>query len=126
MNEISVYIKTVVVILLLKPALNALMPGKQMTKYISFVTGLIIITLLVLPFSKTDFSEIADISAGYGSIEYKNTGKEMLKDTVEKQLKEKFNAEYVEVQLDGDYNILSIKSDKQKIINRTGLYILFS
>lgn len=116
MNEISVYIKTVVVILLLKPALNALMPGKQMTKYISFVTGLIIITLLVLPFSKTDFSEIADISAGYGSIEYKNTGKEMLKDTVEKQLKEKFNAEYVEVQLDGDYNILSIKSDKQKII----------
>lgn len=116
MNEISVYIKTVVVILLLKPALNALMPGKQMTKYISFVTGLIIITLLVLPFSKNDFSEIADISAGYGSIEYKNTGKEMLKDTVEKQLKEKFNAEYVEVQLDGDYNILSIKSDKQKII----------
>lgn len=116
MNEISVYIKTVVVILLLKPALNALMPGKQMTKYISFVTGLIIITLLVLPFSKTDFSEISDISAGYGSGEYKNMGKEMLKDTVEKQLKEKFNAEYVEVQLDGDYNILSIKSDKQKII----------
>lgn len=116
MNEISVYIKTVVVILLLKPALNALMPGKQMTKYISFVTGLIIITLLVLPFSRTDFSEISDISAGYDCIEYKNTGKEMLKDIVEKQLKEKFDAEYVEVQLDGDYNILSIKSDKQKII----------
>lgn len=116
MNEISAYIGTVIVIMLLRPVINGILPGKSMSKYINYVTGLIIITLLLLPFAKIDFSNIYEFDYRQQTADYENIEKDMIKNSVQSQLKKKFNAEYVEIEMDDKFNILSVNSDKKKMI----------
>ena len=87
-----------------------------MSKYINYVTGLIIITLLLLPFTKTDFAKLYDFDISQQTANYENIEKYMIKNSVQSQLKKKFNAEYVEIEMDDKFNILSVNSDKKKMI----------
>lgn len=116
MNELSMYIKTIITIILIKPIIKCLLPGEKMSKYINFVLGIMIISMMIMPFSHKTTYEIADYSHDFEKMNYEEVNRISVEKEIERNLNEKFNVNDVDVTLDGDMNILSITSQKQNEI----------
>ncbi len=116
MSELTIYIKTVIAIILLKPLVLSVLPDAKNGKYINFVLGIMIITLLILPFKKVDLKDDIDYSFNAGNIEYKDINSAAVEKEIERKLNEKFNTDDVDVTIDESLNIKSITSQKKEEI----------
>ncbi|MBO7209185.1 MAG: stage III sporulation protein AF [Clostridia bacterium] len=113
------FIKTVIVIILIKPLINIILPDENIKKYINFVVGLMVIILLITPVSKIEFKNIFEFENNitvpdYKAISDKNI-KKIYEQELEKELSGKFNSK-VEVEVDDNLKITNIQSEKQQEI----------
>lgn len=111
MIYINGYLKTLVIMIILKPIFINLVSEEKSKKYIDFVFGLIIISLLIMPFKK-EFKEI-NYSFDYNEINYQEIHKNAIEKQTEQILNMKFNTKDTNVILDENYNITDIKSVHQ-------------
>ncbi|MBQ2754999.1 MAG: stage III sporulation protein AF [Clostridia bacterium] len=113
------FIRTVIVLILIKPLINIILPDENIKKYINFVVGLMVIILLTAPISKIEFKNIFNFENNvtvpdYKAISDKNI-KEIYRQQLEKDLSGKFNVK-VEVEVDDNLKIIDIQSEKQQEI----------
>jgi len=113
MNHLSVYIKTVITIILIKPVIKGLLPNEKTGKYVNFVLGIMIITMLILPFSDKTFTEISDFSHDFEKMNYAEVNRISVEKEIERKLNEQFDTNDVDVTIDSNMNIKSITSKKQ-------------
>ena len=123
------FIKTVIVIILIKPLINIILPDENIKKYINFVVGLMVMIILIAPFSKMEFRNIFNFENNVNVPDYKAISdkniKEIYKQELEKDLSGKFNAK-VEVEVDDNLKIIDIQSEKQQEIEEyLGLWMSF-
>lgn len=113
MSELSVYIKTIITIILIKPILKSILPDDKTSKYINFVLGLMIITMTVLPFTKNVTQELKDYSHDFEKMNYEEVKRMSVEKQIEATLNEKFDVNDVDVTIDENMNILNVTSQKQ-------------
>ncbi len=113
MIKISSYVKIIIIIILLKPVISAAIFGNKNEKYVNFVTGLIIITLLITPFTKPQKDIKLDYSHDFEQMNYEEIRKQSVKKQIEERLNTLFKVDDVTVIIDENYNITDVKSREQ-------------
>ncbi|MEE1043404.1 MAG: stage III sporulation protein AF [Clostridia bacterium] len=115
MDNISVFVKTIIVISFMWCIAEMIMPDNSTQKYSSFIYGLIVISLTVSAFTKLNFNDFytqinVDKNTEYNTAYIKTVYKNKLEDI----LSEKFDDHSISVELDDEYKIKSIDCDNQK------------
>ena len=115
MDSVSLFVKTIIAITFMWCIAECVLPDNSMQKYLSFIYGLVIISLTVSVFSKINFNDFF-VSVNTENIAEYNSGylKDLYEDRLENILKDKFSNNSIEVELTEEYKIKSIHCDDQK------------
>ena len=113
------FLKTVIVLILIKPLINIILPEENIKKYINFAVGLMVIILLITPLSKIEFRNIFNFENNIEVPDYKAISDKNIKDIFEQQLEEDLQKKFkvkAEVEVDDNLKIINIQSEKQQEI----------
>ena len=114
MDSVSVFIRTIIIISFVWCIAETILPDNSMQKHLSFIYGLVVISLTVSVFGKISFNDFFVSSDVEVSAYNKDYIRELYEENLEKILMEKFKSSSVDVELNDEYKIKDIKCDDKK------------
>ena len=124
MDNINLFVKTIIAITFMWCIAEALLPDNSMQKYSSFIYGLIIISLTISIFTKMDFDSFLIKPINKNLIEYNNSYlKNLYEDKLKTVLVEKFGDNSIQVELTDEYKIKEIICENQETYENIMRYL---
>ncbi len=124
MDNVSVFVKTIISITFMWCIAESVIPDNSMQKYSSFIYGLVIISLTVSVFAKLDYNSFFIHSNNVETAQYADDYlKTIYEDKINNALSEKFGDNSIRVELTDEYKIKNIHCKNKKTYDDVMRYL---